>query len=382
MLPFTYRYNRFSQSYLINFNNYEFEAEPDLFNILEAYYTYQDYAVTYAELSKLGIFISQDNLFEIITTIEQSSHNHSPKLRSRTFKVMDFRLFNRLLDHSLLSWSVVFILIFFTLSHTELFLKYFVLPKAVDYTFSNILFIIPIYYLSRIIFTPIHEFGHYFFYYLFTTKSASFYLHFPGFLYFAGITTTDDLFYIENPLKRVFISLAGIGFEFILLILILYFFQNSINPFYLQLLTVRVFLSALFNLNFLSQSTDGHIILTDLLGFTTFSECYNDFLRTVLNKQFMPAVPINSRTKKLFIIYTIIGIILITILLYTQIVFFKHIVELLITPLTKISLTQISIIDCGLLLLTYLYYLDLLVRLYSKRIIIKKMISIKKRNEV
>ena len=381
MLPFSYRYNRFSQSYLINFNNYEFEAEPDLFEILTSYYKYKDYDLATQELSKKNIFINQDNLQELITTIEQSRHQFSPELRSRTFKVLDFSFCNRFLDHTLLTWTLIFLFVWFTFIHSPLLTQFFVLPKASDYTFGNILFIVPIYYLSRLLFTPVHEFGHYLFYYLFTKKSASFYIQFPGFMYFAGITTTDDLFYIKNPLKRIIISLAGIGFEFILLVILLVVLQHRINPFFLQLLTVRVFLSAFFNLNFLSQSTDGHILITDLLGFTTFSESYSDFLRTVLNKQFEPAVPINNRTKKLFIVYSIIGIVLIGLLLVTQVLFFEHIVELLVMPLTKVSFTQqLTLIDYGLLLLTYLYYLDLLVRFYAKRVILTKIGKIR-RNE-
>ena len=181
MLPFTYRHNRFSQSYLVNFNNYEFEAEPDLFHILTVYYTHQDYDRIYQELSAKGIFIGQENLEEIITSIEQSSHQFSPELRSRTFKVLDFSLFNRLLDHTYLTWSIIIVMIWFMVTHSDLLEQFFVLPKASEYTFSNILFIVPIYYLSRLIFTPVHEFGHYLFYYLFTKKSASFYIQFPGF---------------------------------------------------------------------------------------------------------------------------------------------------------------------------------------------------------
>ena len=192
-----------------------------------------------------------------------------------------------------------------------------------------------------------------------------------------------DLFYISNPCKRLLISIAGILFEFMFLIFILFATHTLIDPFFLQLLTVRVFLSALFNLNIFSQASDGHVLLTDFLGFTTFAESYSDYIRSVLNKKFIPAVPINKRVKTLFIIYTVIGIFFIGSLIITQIVFFEHIVDLLIAPLIQVQFYQnIGFIDLLLLVLTFLYYIDLVVRFYEKRVILTNMLKIRQNEEL
>ena len=166
-------------------------------------------------------------------------------------------------------------------------------------------------------------------------------------------------------------------FEFLFLILHLALFQSNINPFLLQILTLRVFLSILFNLNFLSQSTDGHILLTDLLGFTTFTETYNDYLKHFINRKFIPCVPVTKRVKLLLWTYTIAGIGFILILVVSNFIFLVNIIKVMVLPLTQnISLAQ-SPFQIFLMILTYLYYIDIIVRIYMKKIIIQRMISIK-----
>ena len=166
-------------------------------------------------------------------------------------------------------------------------------------------------------------------------------------------------------------------FEFLFLLLLLALFKSRINPFFLQILTLRVFLSILFNLNFLSQSTDGHILLTDLLGFTTFTETYNDYLKHFINRKFIPCVPVTKRVKLLLWTYTIAGLIFILVMVISNFLFLVNIIKVMILPLTQnISLAQ-NPLQLFLMILTYLYYFDIVVRIYLKKIIIKKMLAIK-----
>lgn len=376
MNGFSYRYNRFSRSYLINYNDFEFEVGPDLFTILKSYYTTKDYTLTIKELSQKGITITHKELTELVSMIDNSSSTNEQLVKSRTFQVMDFSLFNTLLDHKKLMYSLFILLFLFTLINLKVFFTYLFLPRTNFYLFSNIIMIVPIYFLSRLIFTPVHEFGHYFFYYLFSGKSAKFYIQFPGFLYFMGITTTDDLFYIQNPFKRIIISLGGMLFELMFLIMILALFGNRVDPFYLQILSLRIFLSILFNVNFLSQSTDGHILLTDLIGFTTFSETYNEFIKSLLNRKLTPQVEIVKRVKMVFIIYTIVGFLFIGLLIYSQLLFLINILNIMLLPVTQNILGRnLGIVEIFLLVLTYLYYIDIFVRIYAKRVVLQKALQ-------
>ena len=371
-----YRYNRFTRSYLVNYHNYEFEVEPELFTIIQTYYTTNDISNTMQEAHNHNIELSENDLLDIINMIESGKANYNPFLQVRTYKILDLKVFNKLLDHSTLMWLIIISLLLFSIFNIHLFFHYLLLSRRNFYLFSNIILIIPLYFFSRVLFTPVHEFGHNFFYYLFTGNSSSFYIQFPGFMYFAGITTTDNLFYIKNPLKRIIISLGGMLFESMFLIILLHIFQNLINPFFLQILTMRVFLSVLFNLNFLSQSTDGHILVTDLLGFTTFTETYNDFLKYLLNKKYIPSVPVNKRVKLLLLIYTVIGVIFIGIFVLSQLYFLIEIIHIMLLPLTNsFNGVHLGIVGILLLLISYLYYIDILVRLYRKKVVIQKIIA-------
>ncbi len=376
MQGFSYRYNRFSQSYLINYNDFEFEAGPDLFIVLDTYYRTQDYTKTVNELQTKGIESTQEEIQELIGTIEEQTVTQQDEVRSRTFQVLDFKIFNTILDHKNIMYTLVTVAFLYTLINIHLFFTYLTLPRTNFYLFSNIILIVPLYFLSRLLFTPVHEFGHYFFYYLFSGKSAKFYIQFPGFLYFMGITTTDDLFYIKNPIKRLIISLGGILFEIMALTLILTIFSTRIDSFYLQILSLRIFLSILFNMNFLSQSTDGHILFTDLIGFTTFTETYNDFIKSLINRNLAPTITIVRRVKIVFLVYTVAGIVFIALLIYSQLIFLRNIVEIMLLPLTQNVLTMnLGILEICLIILTYLYYIDILVRMYAKKVIIQKALQ-------
>ena len=308
--------------------------------------------------------------------VESGRQQFSPHMKTHTFKVLDFALFDRFIRHNTSTWVVILVSFLFTFLQLPLVLSYLTIPKTSEYTFATIMLIVPIYYLSRLVFAPLHECGHYVFYYLFTGKSATMYIQIPGFLYFGGITTADDLFYIPDPFKRIIISLAGVYTELLTLTFIITFFQSVFTPFILQLVTVRVFVSIIFNLNIFSQSTDG--LITDLLGFPTFAETYSDVLRQFLNPSFIPVVQPSQRIKGVCVGYTIIGIGLIGLLFFSQGFFFLRIIQVLLIPLTQLQTgISISIFEGCCILLTYLYYLDVLVRVYRKKIILQQIIKIK-----
>ena len=187
MPAFSYRYNRFSQSYLINYRNYEFEADPELFTIVYIYYQVMNIDSALNNLNEKDITISREDLIELISMIEFQSADHGPLRQRRTYKLIDFSFFNKFLHRKIFGWSLFVIIFVACFSQLHLLEEFFVLPKATEYSFTTILMIVPIYYFSRFIFTPIHEFGHYFFYYLFTNKPASMYIQIPGIMYFGAL---------------------------------------------------------------------------------------------------------------------------------------------------------------------------------------------------
>jgi hypothetical protein len=376
MDSFYYRYNRFTQSFLINYNNNDFEADPELFTIIQTYHKYLDNDKTISELKKKEIALSKEDLINILTMIQLES-SLTKDIRSHTFKLFNFKKLEFILHHKTFIWSIFLILIIFSLLNIGNFLFYFSLPRTNFFSTDKILLIIPIYYFSRFFFTPVHEFGHHFFYYLFTGKQSTFYIQIPGIMYFSGITSTDYLFYIKSPFKRILISLSGLIFEFIFLQLVLVLCQ-SLGSFVLQILTLRVFLSFIFNLNFLSSSTDGHLLVTDLLGFTTFYETYNDYLRHFFDKSYELPIPILKNVQIIFIGYTIAGVLFIGLLVFTQFRAFLQLVQLFLLPVFNVQeLVQFDIITIFLMVLTYLYYIDIGIRILAKRVIIYKILAMR-----
>jgi hypothetical protein len=374
MDSFYYRYNRFTQSYLINYNNNDFEADPELYTILQTYHEYLDHDKTISELTQKEITISKEDLTDILTLI-QPEPSLTKNIRSRTFKLFDFQNLEFLLRHKKLVCSIFLILFLYSILTIDSFLFYLSLPRTNFFSTDKILLIIPIYYFSRFLFTPIHEFGHHFFYYLFTGKQTTFYIQIPGIMYFSGITSTDYLFYIKNPFKRILISLGGLILEFIFLQLVLVWCQ-FLGSFVLQILTLRVFLSFIFNLNFLSSSTDGHLLVTDLLGFTTFYETYNDYLRHFFDKSYELPISILKKVQIIFIGYTITGVLFIGLLVLVQFRVFLQLVQLFLLPVFNLQeLVQFDIITIFLLVLTYLYYIDLGIRMFAKRVIFLKILD-------
>ena len=378
MDSFLYRYNRFSKSYLINYNNFEFEVEPELFSILNVYFNSKNMFETLKILKINNIYINETDLTTIVNSIQEGQITQDNTFKNRTFEIMDFKIFNNLLKNNIIISILLLGLIMFTILHFYLILDFFVLPKIKNISFSSMILLIPMYYFSKLLFTPVHEFGHYVLYHLFTGKSAKFLITFNGLISFNGITTTDELFYISNPFKRAFISIAGEFFEFAFLTLILFTFQNYFDVFILQLLTVRVILNLVFNMNILSEHTDGHILVTDLLGFTTFSETYSEFLTQIINNKIEPIIIINNRVKRLLLCYTVTGIILIIAFFYTQLAFFNYYVLILLFPLKNLqTFLNSGLITVFILCINYVYYFDLVVRIAQKYALLKNAILLR-----
>ena len=380
MKSFLYRYNRFSRSYLINYNNFEFEVEPELFSILNVYFNSKNVFETLKILKINNIYINENDLTTIVNSIQEHQIAPDNTFKNRTFEIMDFKIFNTIFRNNVITSILLLGLFLYTKLHFNLIHDFFVLPKISNLSFASMIILIPMYYFSKLLFIPVHEFGHYVLYHLFTGKSAKFLITFNGLISFNGITTTDDLFYISNPLKRACISIAGEFFEFAFLTLILFSLQNYLDIFFLQLLTVRVILNLIFNMNILSEYTDGHILVTYLLWFTTFSETYSEFLTQIINNKIEPLITINKRVKRLLLGYTLTGIILIIAFFYTQLVFFNYCMLILLFPLTNLYIFFNSgLITFFILSINYVYYFDLIVRIAEKYVLLKKAISLRKK---
>ena len=113
MSALPYRFNRFTKSYLINYKDFEFEADPELFTIIQTYYTILNIPLTLRNLETQGIVISKQDLLDIIQMVEHGHATRDNYLRSRTFQVINFKHFNFILDHKVLAWFlfIVFFLI-------------------------------------------------------------------------------------------------------------------------------------------------------------------------------------------------------------------------------------------------------------------------------
>ena len=97
------------------------------------------------------------------------------------------------------------------------------------------------------------------------------YVYFPGFFQFNGMTSTEEVMFLKHQWQRALVFLGGLWAELVLLsvLLIIPFFPMFI----LQIMVIRVLFSSIFNLNFLSTKSDGHSLISDLLGFPTFKPC-------------------------------------------------------------------------------------------------------------
>ena len=92
MQPFLCRYNRFTQSYLVNYHYYEFVAELELITILYTYYNTLDEQLILYELQNNGIDLQLQDLQAIIIMIESGKQQFSPHMKSQSFKVLDFTI--------------------------------------------------------------------------------------------------------------------------------------------------------------------------------------------------------------------------------------------------------------------------------------------------
>ena len=130
-----YRYNRFTKSYLINYHDFEFEVEPELFTIISTYYQTKNYNIALDQLRISGIELLQDELQDIIAMVEKGKTNHSSVtfLRSRTFKILDFKIFNLVLDHARLMWILFLSLFIISLVHAPVFIHFLFLPRSVTW---------------------------------------------------------------------------------------------------------------------------------------------------------------------------------------------------------------------------------------------------------
>ena len=151
MYTLLYRYNRFTQSYLINYQDFEFEAEPELFTVLQTYYSTHNIPFTLQQLSTKQIYLSESELIDIIHMVEQGHAAKENYLRSRTFQVIDFKHFNFLLDHKYFAWFLFIAFFLVGIKYSFFFGYYLFLPRTNFYLFTNMIMIIPLYFLSRLL---------------------------------------------------------------------------------------------------------------------------------------------------------------------------------------------------------------------------------------
>ena len=313
------RYNKFSETYLVKLDNIlAIELNPFLTTSLYTYQIHNDIEETIFTLKSLdSSWNSPEDDYSYKSWINQiyldvEEEKNTPiweDTPGRIFKIMDFNFFNRFLSvfipfrQIILILSLILLFGFWTSSGIAILTELLTNRKVL---YTDVILILPTFYFSRLIFTPIHEFGHNFWYYMYNRKSGIFFINIRGLIRFQGITDLPDLLFLPKLYQRVLVSLGGLWAELVFLTLLLILFTPFQMSFLALVISLRVFFSLIWNMNLLSTGSDGHKLITDIIGFPTLGEAYNEYLvRKVANVPLKDTL-YNRRvliTIKLFIVF-------------------------------------------------------------------------------
>ncbi|OLS23596.1 MAG: hypothetical protein HeimC3_24080 [Candidatus Heimdallarchaeota archaeon LC_3] len=275
--------------------------------------------------------------------------------------------------HVILVLSLILLFGFWTSSGTAIITELLTNRRVL---YSDVILILPTFYFSRLLFTPIHEFGNNFWYYMFNQKSGVFFINIRGLIRFQGITDLPDLLFLPKLYQRALVSLGGLWAELVFLTLLLLLFTPFQMSFLAFVVSLRVFFSLIWNINMLSTGSDGHKLITDIIGFPTLGEAYNEYLvRKVANVPLKDTL-YNRRvliTIKLFIIFAFgfVGVLIIL-----QINYFGRLFLLLISTTLNIYTDYIFILV--MLVISYLYFIDFIVFVLRRIRFYGQFLSIRK----
>ncbi|OLS18685.1 MAG: hypothetical protein HeimC3_01140 [Candidatus Heimdallarchaeota archaeon LC_3] len=386
------RYNKFSETYLVKLDNIlSIELNPFLTTSLYTYHIHNDIDETIITLKSLDSswdspeddYSYKSWITRLYLDVEQEKvtpiWEDTP---GRIMKIMDFSRFDKVLKlfvpfrHLILIGSLVFLIGFWTSSGQSI-ITVLLTNRSVLYT--DIILILPIFYFSRFFFTPIHEFGHNFWYYMYRKQSGIFFINIRGLIRFQGITDLPDLLFLPKLYQRMVVSLGGLWAELISLTMILVMFPDIQLSFFVLVISLRVFFSLIWNMNLLSTGSDGHRLITDIIGFPTLGEALNEYLARKLANIPLKDTLYNRRvliTVRLFMIFSFMFV---GVLIILQINYFGKLFFSLLSTSLNIVANNIFIII--MLLISYLYFLDFVVFAYRRIRFFSQFFSIRRRKK-
>ena len=175
------------------------------------------------------------------------------------------------------------------------------------------------------------------------------------------------------------VSLGGLWAELISLTMILVMFPDIQLSFFVLVISLRVFFSLIWNMNLLSTGSDGHRLITDIIGFPTLGEALNEYLARKLANIPLKDTLYNRRvliTVRLFMIFSFMFV---GVLIILQINYFGKLFFSLLSTSLNIVANNIFIII--MLLISYLYFLDFVVFAYRRIRFFSQFFSIRRRKK-
>lgn len=383
------RYNKFSDTYLVKVDDslsvelppllttslYTYQNNNDVYDTINALKSFrEDWESPYDDYSYIRWINSlyQDVEFEKSTPIWEGTP-------FQVRKVMDFSFFNRFLEllvpfrFLILLLSIILIIEFWSSSGSAIILELLTNKRVL---YERIYLILPMFYFSRVLFTPLHEFGHNFWYYMFRKESGVFFINIKGFMRFQGTTDLPDLLYLPATYQRVLVSLGGNWAEVFILTLFFLVFPTIQLTFFGLVISLRVFLSVFWNMNLLSSHSDGHKMVADVIGFPTLGDCYNEYLISKVTRIPLKESLFNNRVLKTIKLYIIFALIFVGLLSILQINYFGKIFLRLTNPVFFEE--EITVLKVILLLISYLYFFDFIVFGIKRIMVYGKLISRRK----
>ena len=364
------RYNPYSQTFVLKIDDIlSVELNPLLRSALQLYIYHRsvEKVITYLQQNNYTVDEQEvrDWLGQLYIELEHERTDPFHDVSVHYNRIMDFSLFNPLLGLLvpfrliILLLSVLGIVYFWMLSPAG----YSILAEVLYHRgilYHHIIWLFPAFYFSRLLFTPIHEFGHNFWYYMYTGRSGVFYINIKGFIRFQGITDLPDTLFLPKRYQRALVSLGGIWAELVFLTLLVQVIPSQFQYAVLAI-TFRVLLSVFWNFNLLSTGSDGHRLVSDIIGFPTLGESMQEYLSSLVTKrQLLKSLYINRviHTVQTFFIGSLLFV---SVMFLLQLNYFSRILlTLWLFTLSQPDLFS-NIIIILLVMFSYLYLLDFVV---------------------
>lgn len=386
------RYNKFSDTYLVKIDDLlSIELPPFLTMSLYTYQRNNDIHDTITTLKSIDShWNSPNDDYSFISWIHELYYDVEFEKKTplwigtpfRIRKIMNFSFFNPILRlivpfRAIIILLSILIIISFWSNKGSLIVIELMTNRRVLY--DQIYLILPTFYISRLFFTPIHEFGHNFWYYMYQKQSGTFFISIKGFMRFQGITDLPDLLYLPKTYQRILVSLGGIWAELLTLTMLLIVFPELQLSFFGLVISLRIFISLIWNMNLLSSQSDGNKMISDVIGFPTLGDYYSEFLISKIARTPLKESLFNRRVKTTLIFYIVFALSFTGLFLLLQLNYFGRIFLKLIDP-SIFLLTLNWTTTFPLIIISYLYFSDFLIFSLKRILIYYRLIKRRKNN--